>query len=300
MKIYAVIVTFNAMHHNWADRCLKSLRQSSMPVTPIVVDNASTDGTRTHIPEHYPEAIWMPQDHNLGFGRANNIGINYAIQNGAEFVLLLNQDATIAPNALSLMTASSDGESLISPLHLNGDGTKLDFMFRESLRRSENEMLDDLLVRQQPSQYYESSEICAACWLMPIGLINKIGGFNPLFFHYSEDNNYYHRLVYHQVKTLLVPQARMLHDRLVHGNMEAFNHKHLYRDLLLEATNINHSFCKCCIRFMKVLYHCYFYELPRKRYIIGRWFLEMCRLTAHAHAIYQSRKAERLIGKNWL
>jgi len=300
MKIYAVIVTFNAMHHHWADRCLESLRQSTMPVTPILVDNASTDGTRTHIPEHYPEVVWLPQDYNLGFGQANNIGINYALQHEADYVLLLNQDAAIAPDALFLMTAISDSGSLISPLHLNGDGTKLDFMFSESIRRSKNAMLDDLLVNQKLSQYYESSEICAACWLMPIGLINKIGGFNPLFFHYSEDNNYYHRLIYHHVRTLLVPQARMFHDRHLQGNIKAFNHKHLYRDLLLEATNINHSFGKRCIRFIKILFHCYSYDLPKKHYIPGKWLFEMGRLTTHARAIYCSRKTERLIGKNWL
>ena len=74
MIIYAIIVTYNAMRRSWIERCLDSLRGSSVPVTPIVIDNGSTDETRTFVPQRYPEAVWLPQEKNLGFGQANNIG----------------------------------------------------------------------------------------------------------------------------------------------------------------------------------------------------------------------------------
>ena len=169
------------------------------------------------------------------------------------------------------MLSASDGQSLLSPLHLNGDGTRIDEMFRYSLRNSKNELSDDLLIRHSMSDSYESAEICAACWLMPVTLIRRIGGFNPLFFHYSEDNNYYHRLVYHGVKTLLVPKARMYHDRFLQGNMQAFNRKRLRRDLVLEATNINFTFPKSFLRWLQVLFRCYTQELAQHQYIPGAW-----------------------------
>lgn len=300
MNIFAVIVTYNAMHRNWIDRCLQSLRQSSVPVTPVIVDNNSTDGTREHVPSHYPEAVWLPQDHNLGFGQANNVGIRYALSRESDYVLLLNQDATISSDALERMLSTSDGDSLLSPLHLNGDGTRIDEMFRFSLRDSKNTMLDDLLIRHELGDCYESAEICAACWLMPTSLIRKIGGFNPLFFHYSEDNNYYHRLQYHGIRTILVPKAQMYHDRKLQGNMQAFNRKRLRRDLLLEATNINLSFGKCCLRWGKFLYKSYVQDLPQHAYIPGAWLLEMCWLTFHTFQIRNSRKQEKKIGLTWL
>ena len=100
MNIFAVIVTYNAMHRNWADRCLQSLEESSVPVTSIFVDNCSVDGTRDYIPSRYPQVVWLPQDHNLGFGQANNVGIRYALNHGADYVLLLNQDAALSTDAL--------------------------------------------------------------------------------------------------------------------------------------------------------------------------------------------------------
>lgn len=300
MNIFVIIVTYNAMHRDWISRCMDSLGRSSVPVVPVIVDNGSTDGTRDYVPSQYPDAVWLPQDRNLGFGQANNVGIRYALQQEADFVLLLNQDAALAPDALEKMLAVSDGESLLSPLHLNGNGTRIDEMFRISLREARNTMWDDLLIRNTLAKVYETGEICAACWLMPVALIRKIGGFNPLFFHYSEDNNYYHRLVYHRVKTLLVPQAQMYHDRLLQGNMAAFNRKHLRRKLLLEATNINQGVWKRCVRWLRILFLCYKKELPRHAYIPGSWLWEMAWLFFNMKSIRESRKRERSSGTTWL
>ena len=64
-KIYVIIVTYNAMQ--WMDRCLGSLRLSSVPLTPVVIDNGSTDETVAYIRTHFPEAVLLPQEQNLGF-----------------------------------------------------------------------------------------------------------------------------------------------------------------------------------------------------------------------------------------
>lgn len=300
MGIYAIIITYNAMHRGWIDRCLNSLKASTVPVTAIVIDNGSSDNTRKYVPQHFPEAVWLPQEKNLGFGQANNIGLCYALEHNADYVLLLNQDAALAPDALEKMIAVSDGESLLSPLHLNGDGTRIDEMFRCSLKLSDNTMNDDLLIRHKLENSYESGEICAACWLMPVALIKKIGGFNPLFFHYSEDNNYYHRMVYHGVKTLLVPDTFMYHDRLLQGNMQAFNHHRLRRDLLLEACNINQGLIKCLFRWTKILIRCYHKDLRQDQYRVGAFTCQMFWFIGHCGKIAKSRRTEKTTGLNWL
>lgn len=300
MKIYAIIVTYNAMRRGWIDRCIKSLKESTVSVEPVVIDNRSTDGTREHVPTAYPDAVWMPQDRNLGFGQANNLGLRYALEHKADYVLLLNQDAALAPDAIEKMLAVSDGKSLLSPLHLNGDGTRIDEMFRYSLRQSDSLMNDDLLIRHQLAPCYEAGEICAACWLMPIALIRMIGGFNPLFFHYSEDTNYYHRTKYHHVRTLLVPDTYMYHDRTVQGNMQVFNHNRLHRDLLLEACNINQGFMKCLLKWLKVLVRCYAKDIHAHQYRVGGFTCQLLRLIAQTPSIRRSRKTEKNTGLNWL
>ncbi len=299
MKIYAIIVTYNAMYRGWIDRCMESLQSGTVPISPIIVDNCSTDGTRKHVPSKYPDAIWLPQEKNLGFGQANNVGIRYAIANNADYVLLLNQDASLSPDAIETMLKISDGKSLLSPLHLNGDGTHLDYMFRGSIRDNW-ELQDDLLVRKNLEPFYYTGEICAACWFMPIGLIKIIGGFNPLFFHYSEDNNFYNRMAYHGIKTILVPNVFMYHDRKVVGNTKAYNNKHLRRDLMLVSCDINQSIVGQAYNFLKILSHCYRYELLEHKYYPGMFLKELLWILFHIRKILSSRKKEKTIGSHWL
>ena len=97
-KVFVIIVTYNAMQ--WIDKCLHCLSQSSIPVVPVLIDNYSTDGTREYIPTHYPDVVWLPQEKNLGFGQGNNVGFKYAMQEKADFVVLLNQDAYLEEHAI--------------------------------------------------------------------------------------------------------------------------------------------------------------------------------------------------------
>ena len=300
MKIFAVIVTYNAMRRQWIDHCLESLRQSTISITPVVVDNLSTDGTRTHVPSHYPDAVWMPQTVNLGFGQANNLGIAYALNHHADYVLLLNQDATISPNAVKDMIAADDHKSIISPLHLNGSGTMLDRSFRFSISQMPDEFFDDIIVRHKAASSYTAHEICAACWFIPAHILRAIGGFNPLFFHYGEDNNYYQRLTFHNYHVTLVPSAHMCHDRQEHGNITVYNHRHLHRDLLLIFGNINHGFAKCMRRYLSLIFRQYTKQLPARQYIPGTILIETLRLLPQANSIRLSRKKEKLTAPTWL
>lgn len=297
-KIFAIIVTYNGMQ--WIEHCIESLLGSTVPVQILVIDNCSTDGTLDFINNSYPMAITFPQKRNLGFGQANNVGIRYALDNNADYCLLINQDAYLDKFALEKMLKVSDGNSLLSPIHLNGDGSRIDYMFKYSIRNSQNKLIDDLLINKELRNCYEMAEICAACWLMPIDLLKKIGGFNPLFFHYSEDSNYYQRMLFHNIKTLLVPSAYVRHDREVQGNIKVFNSKIIRRELLLNTCNINYSAFKILLKFFITLCKCYFVELPRKNYHIGTFLKDSLWLIGKSKKIRQSRIKEKQVGLTWL
>ncbi len=318
MKIFAIIVTYNGMR--WIERCLEMLRQSTVPIVPVVIDNCSKDGTLEFVQEHFPEAVVFPQEKNLGFGQANNVGLRYGLENEGDYFLLLNQDAYLQPDAMELLLKESDGESLLCPLHLNGTGEYIDSMVRWSLRNTidaevkptvcgpgaftakanEAEMLLDDLYFGRLKSKYEATEICAACWLMPRKMVETIGGFNPLFFHYSEDNNYYHRLQYHHIKTLLVPKAQVWHDRGLYGNARAFNQKRLHRDVVLEFCNINHGLGYGFRKFFRLLLRSYVYDLRHGAYKPGAWLAELGWLLTHFQQILRSRKQERQLSNSWL
>ena len=298
MNIFTIIVTYNGK--KWVDFCLGSLRRSTVQTIPLVIDNCSTDGTLDYIRECYPEAVLFTQEKNLGFGQANNIGIRYALDHGADYCLLLNQDAAISADAIELMLAQSDGESLVSPIHMNGDGTRLDNNFRDATLSRCKPLLNDAFAGTW-KPVYECGEVCAACWLLPRKVIEKIGGFNPLFFHYSEDNNYYQRLVYHHIKVLLVPQARMYHDRVGgYGNKRVWNQQWLHNVVTLTCTNINLTAGQRMNDMLHALWTCYVYRLPQKQYQIGSFFMAICRLIRCGKQIKDSRTKEKRIQSNWL
>lgn len=298
-KIYAIIVTYNALHKRWIDRCLNSLQESTIEIEPIIIDNGSTDGTREYIPLHYPNAIWLPQNENLGFGKANNIGMRYAIDHHATHVLLLNQDAAISNDAIELMLKESDGESLISPLHLNGDGSGFDHNFQK-YSLPQKEIAKDVLIKNSLSNIYITGEICAACWFMPVSIINRIGGFNPAFPQYGEDNNYYHRLAYHGIKTILVPKAKMFHDRQCQGDIKTFNNKRLRRTLAVIAYNINLNAKACSKEMFGQIMSCYRKDFLHGRYLPGRCSFEIIKLLLNMSSIRDSRKKEKTLTNNWL
>lgn len=299
-RIYTVIVTYNAMHKSWIDKCLASLQASTVPTTAIVVDNGSTDDTLDFVKSKFPTAVVFPQQKNLGFGQANNIGIKYAMEHEADYILLLNQDATIAPEALEILLKHTDGEALLSPLQLNGEGSALDFMFRSRMRHVENRFFDDATIRGEVNGKYAMQDFPAACWFMPIDIIHKIGGFNPLFFHYGEDDNYLHRVAFHKIPTYIVPQARMYHDRGIHGNIKAFNKNRCHRSIMVAFCNVNLSAAKVVVESLRILTRCYTVDLPCHEYRIGTFTIALAKALAQLPAVIKSRKEEKQPKSNWL
>lgn len=240
-NIFAIIVSYNAMP--WIDKCLGSIQASSVPMQAIVVDNGSKDDTVAYIQKHYPNVILLPQAQNLGFGQGNNAGISLAMQHGATHVLLLNQDAWIEADMLEKLLPYDDGNSLLSPIHLNGEGDALDKNFKlHALMRADDysRLIDDWAIGK--TNKYATFEINAACWLLPANIIREIGGFNPMFFHYAEDINYLHRLHYHKKGVYFVPSAIAYHDR-ANVKEKPLNEQYMYQQMVLRMININDSAC---------------------------------------------------------
>jgi len=301
MKVFTIIVTYNGM--KWLKRCLDSLRSSTVPTIPVIIDNNSGDKSVRFIKDNYPEAVVFQQNKNIGFGQANNVGIRYALENGADFVLLLNQDAYLEKDALGLMIKECDDNSLISPIQMNGNGSALDFGFKnDTLLKSDNSYFDDLICNNLKTKY-KTGETCAACWLLSKKVIEKIGGFNPLFFHYGEDNNYYNRLCFHGIETYIVPKAFVYHDReqnCGYGNEKAFFNKRVFRQMLVIATDVNLCFSMRIKGYFQVLKNCYRLKTPGHRYKIGMFSAAFFKIFFMSGKIRNSRKNEKIEQKNWL
>lgn len=245
LNVYCIIVTYNAM--KWVDKCLKSLRTSSIKVQPIIIDNCSEDETVNYISKNFPETHLIINKKNRGFGQANNQGIEYAYKQGATHFFLLNQDAWIYEDTIkNLVEIQVKYDiAIVSPIHLNGQGTKLDFnYFSNTIIKEQNINFISDLILDKVKPYYTVFKINAAAWMLSKKTIDHIGGFDPIYFHYGEDGNYCRRVKFHKEKVAFVPGAYINHDREVHGNKKVFLKNSTIMCLLSQYSDINKSVWK--------------------------------------------------------
>jgi GT2 family glycosyltransferase len=219
--MFAVIATWNG--ESWVDKCLESLRRSTIPVEIVVVDNASTDSTVRLIREEFAEATCMRLIANLGFGRANNIGIRFAYGQGATHVFLLNQDATVEPMCVEILLRTQLEQpryGILSPVHLNGDGTRLDQLFAEHICKNggRDGLFSDLFLGCELRSVYSMPFVNAAAWLVSRQCIETVGLFNPVFRHYGEDMEYASRVRHIGLRVGVAPAALVFHAREGRGD----------------------------------------------------------------------------------
>jgi GT2 family glycosyltransferase len=117
-----VIVAYQGADH--IRRALESCR-SHAEAGVIVVDNASTDGGRELVAAEFPEVRLLPQPLNLGFAAGCNVGIRAARAVGAQWVLLLNQDAAVEAHTVAALAAFLDSQpraAAVQPALFRADG----------------------------------------------------------------------------------------------------------------------------------------------------------------------------------
>lgn len=205
-RILVIIVTYNGM--KWIDKCLSSVTGQDAPSDVYIIDNCSTDGTPEYIEKSYPQVKIYCSGKNLGFGKANNIGFKYAIENGYDYVYLLNQDAWVEKDTIQLLADAMDKcpeYGILSPMQMTASKEKLDKNFSKwyAKRGSDSNSCN---IESIPF-------VMAAHWLVSRKCIMETGGFSPAFPHYGEDDNYIHRALFHSFKVGILPSAKAVHDR---------------------------------------------------------------------------------------
>ena len=98
--VYIVLLNWNG----WKDthECVRSLpRMEYHNWRLVIVDNGSTNDSVERLKEAYPEVPILETRNNLGFAAGNNVGIRFALKEGANYVFVLNNDTTVSSNAIS-------------------------------------------------------------------------------------------------------------------------------------------------------------------------------------------------------
>jgi GT2 family glycosyltransferase len=303
MKCFIIIVTYNGL--SWIKKCITSI---SDKYSVIIVDNNSSDDTVSYIENFHPNIILVKQTLNLGFGAANNIGISLALKQGADFIFLLNQDAYLFPKTIEVLLEISKKHpeyGILSPIHLNGKGDGLDSNFSNYIKIN-NDLLFDALRNKYSKNIYEVPFVNAAAWLLTRTVIEKIGGFDPIFFHYGEDDNYCQRLIYHGFKIGIVPKTYVNHDRedrrVLHKVDTYSRLKESERILKFRLANINNSkvdvdLFKIKKKLIKTILKLLFkFKFRKAKY----YFLELLMVKKKIPEIVKSRELNKKSGSIYL
>lgn len=247
-KVLVIVVTYNA--HDWIRQCLNSVDMERYDA--FVVDNASTDDTLSILHTEYPKALVRAMDKNLGFGQANNIGLRYALDNGYDYVFLLNQDAWLLPDTIEKLIAAQKQHPeylVLSPLQMNTEQGRVESQFKVYLERFQVDTSANSI---------QNVMFCnAATWLIAREGIMRVGGFDPIFPHYGEDTDYLQRVIFHGGKIGIFPSAQAYHERGSVSNKS--DEKAIYITMLVYMgmlKNINqHLFICNCNLFIYIIIH---------------------------------------------
>ncbi len=255
-KVLVIIVTYNA--HDWIHQCLNSVDMERYDA--FVVDNASTDDTLSILHTEYPKALVREMDKNLGFGQANNIGLRYALDHGYDYVFLLNQDAWLLPDTIEKLIAAQKQHPeywVLSPLQMNTAQGGVERHFERFCKPSNvdinSKKIEDVIF------------INAAIWFMSKQCVEIVGGFDPIFPHYGEDNDYIRRVQYWEGKIGVDTATIAYHEHPI-AKKEMTLEQEIYRQRLVYMgiwKDINYSAVRgviacwsvLCRKLMKSLLH---------------------------------------------
>jgi GT2 family glycosyltransferase len=213
-KVSIIILNWNGLHDTL--ECLKSiyeLNYSNFEV--VVVDNGSIDNSAEIIKRCFAEAILIANEKNLGYATGNNIGIRYALNRGAQYVWLLNNDTVVEAQSLVRLidTAKNDERmGLISPVIYHYDEpAKIQFCgcYADIDRLAFQNFCDlEPVVEKKFEKYLV---LWGTALLIKRSVIEDIGYLKDNYFAYVEDYEYSIRAKKFGYNNTVRPDAKVYH-----------------------------------------------------------------------------------------
>lgn len=236
MLLSIIIVSYNS--RDLLDGCLSSILSypPNCSFEVIVVDNGSSDGSQSLVKDRYSLVKIMELRCNMGFSKANNIGIK---ESKGDYILLLNADTLVDPQALDGLLDFARGKEdlgMVGPKLLNPDGTvqpscfdfptvtknlmhllNLTSVMKRILRLrwvggTLNKVLrKDFAYRLNLDFVHEIDYVMFACALVPRRVFRQIGYLDDSLFLYHEECEFGYRLRHYGLKSFFFPGATVVH-----------------------------------------------------------------------------------------
>jgi N-acetylglucosaminyl-diphospho-decaprenol L-rhamnosyltransferase len=227
-----VTVTYSPGPH--LERFLATLAHATdRPVTVVMADNGSTDGTPEAALERYPNARLLRTGANLGYGSAINRAVaEYLSDPGrtgdSEFFVVANPDVQWGPRAIDALLEAADRwphAGALGPMVRDPDGSVYpSARHQPSLIRGGMHAVVGPFWKTNPwtaayrQERLDPSErtvgwLSGSCLLLRRSAFDEVGGFDERYFMYMEDVDLGDRLAKAGWQNVYVPSAEILHDK---------------------------------------------------------------------------------------
>jgi len=239
---------------NWNSKdllreCLSSIRRNCADLAQqiVVVDGGSFDGCAEMLASEFPEVEFVQSKDNVGFGRANNLGLTRVT---SEAVLMLNPDTEIQPGALQTLLGElrrRPDAGIVSPRLLNTDRTLQTSV--HALPKPVRQALDSEVLRRllspyslwappsnfAPTETVAVEAVAGTCMLLWTKTFREVGAFTPEYFMYAEDMDLCFKVRRAGHRIYHVPTAEVVH----HGGASSSTQGNSFSAVMIrEALNL--------------------------------------------------------------
>jgi len=247
IDVSIIIVNYNVK--DYLLQCLRSLYEidTSIRKEIIVVDNNSSDGSVAFLRQQFQEVHWIELNENIGYGKANNLGLAQA---QGRYTLFLNPDTIVGRDVLQTMTSFLDANAdvgLAGCKVLNPDGS-----FQVACRRGlptpwasfcklfglQSIFPNSRLFAQYNMTYlpidatYPVDALIGAFMMGPTAQMQELGGFDPAFFMYGEDIDLCYRVQLAGRRVMYVHTTNIIHYKGESTKRSSMNEVRVFYDAM--------------------------------------------------------------------
>ena len=214
-RVTAIVLNWCAESDTAA--CLESLAASRYDaLTVLLVDNGSPDGSGDRLHARFPRVPYLQTGANLGYAGGNNRGIEWAMERGAEYLLVINDDAVVDPDCVARLVSAAEetGAAVAVPrIAYFDEPTRIWYAggMLSPMRALGTHLRQDERIGSRPETRARVTFACGCCFLARAGVIAKVGAFDESFFAYVEDVELSVRLVKAGYEIVYEPRATVLH-----------------------------------------------------------------------------------------
>lgn len=209
-KIFIIVLNYNGK--DVIKNCLTSVFKNDYPsFEVVVVDNNSTDGSFEFAKAGFSKAHFIKNEENLGYAAGNNVGIRFALERMADFVLLLNNDTEVEKDFLIRLAEAAEKDEKIgiaSPVIFNGhtrqvwfSGGKVRWLHMKAVNEQNASVAES----------YTTGFITGCAMLVRAAVFKEIGLLDEDFFLYLEDVDFSLRASRTGFKNIVVSGAWVYH-----------------------------------------------------------------------------------------